>query len=231
MNSSDIKEELISEDNAPHNGDNVEHTAYVQPIQTAENTETNMTVDDTNIENSSTQGLIPENWLLQLYSLADDCRKKHSKLECAIYDLKSQLAVDDILAEVVATDVLNEIETVDPYLDVENKENDTQTNICFNLDELKLLNNNIKFAVFGFIRMNEKLLLNHNKHHYYIIPPLIIQLILYYYHYSQPKEYEPPLYSCKCSKHRDKKKQLSHTINTPKTSKLQFPNFNAADFL
>ena len=64
----------------------------------------------------SDKGLIPENWLLDLYGLADEVRKKHRKMESAVLDLKSQLNVPPILADVVARDVLDEIETVDPYL-------------------------------------------------------------------------------------------------------------------
>ena len=60
--------------------------------------------------------LIPEHWLLDLYGLADEVRKKHRRMESAVLDLKAQLDVPPILADVVARDVLDEIETVDPYL-------------------------------------------------------------------------------------------------------------------
>eukprot|EP01083_Nonionella_stella_P285217 970867_1 len=62
------------------------------------------------------QGLIPENWLLDLYGLADQVRKRHQNMDSAVLDLKSQLNVPPILADVIARDVLDEIETVDPYL-------------------------------------------------------------------------------------------------------------------
>merc|ERR1712176_1188708 len=70
-------------------------------------------------------GLIPENWLLDLYGLADEVRKRHKKMDSAVLDLKSQLNVPPILADVVARDVLDEIETVDPYLkQSDNNDND-----------------------------------------------------------------------------------------------------------
>eukprot|EP00485_Elphidium_margaritaceum_P005933 CAMPEP_0202695224 /NCGR_PEP_ID=MMETSP1385-20130828/8872_1 /ASSEMBLY_ACC=CAM_ASM_000861 /TAXON_ID=933848 /ORGANISM="Elphidium margaritaceum" /LENGTH=837 /DNA_ID=CAMNT_0049351211 /DNA_START=54 /DNA_END=2567 /DNA_ORIENTATION=+ len=65
----------------------------------------------------SDKGLIPDNWLLDLYGLADQVRKRHRKMDSAVIDLKSQLNVPPVLADVVARDVLDEIETVDPYLD------------------------------------------------------------------------------------------------------------------
>ena len=74
----------------------------------------------------SDKGLIPENWLLDLYGLADEVRKKHRRMSSAILDLKSQLNVPPILADVVARDVLDEIETVDPYL-LQNDNNITTT--------------------------------------------------------------------------------------------------------
>ena len=67
----------------------------------------------------SNQGLIPQNWLLELYGLADEVRKRHKKMDSAILDLKTQLNVPPILADVVARDVLEEMETVDPYLGVD----------------------------------------------------------------------------------------------------------------
>merc|ERR1712176_1441707 len=74
----------------------------------------------------SEQGLIPENWLLDLYGLADQVRKRHNRMESAVTDLKSQLNVPPILAEVVAKDVLDEIETVDPYLKQDYDANDSE---------------------------------------------------------------------------------------------------------
>merc|ERR1711920_582705 len=71
-----------------------------------------------------TKGLIPENWLLDLYGLADEVRKRHKKMDSAVLDLKSQLNVPPILADVVARDVLDEVETVDPYL--KNDDDDSQ---------------------------------------------------------------------------------------------------------
>jgi len=65
------------------------------------------------------QGLIPDNWLMDLYGLADQVRKRHGRMESAVADLKSKLNVPPILADVVARDVLDEIETVDPYLQPE----------------------------------------------------------------------------------------------------------------
>lgn len=62
-------------------------------------------------------GLIPENWLLDLYGLADEVRRRHQRMDSAVNDLKSHLNVPPVLADVVARDLLDEIETVDPYLD------------------------------------------------------------------------------------------------------------------
>ena len=58
----------------------------------------------------------PNNWLMDLYGLADEVRKRHRRMESAVEDLKKQLNVPPILADVVARDVLDELETVDPYL-------------------------------------------------------------------------------------------------------------------
>ncbi len=55
------------------------------------------------------QGIIPEDWLYDLYGLADSVRKKHNRMESAVADLKLQLNVPPVLAEVVAQDVLDEI--------------------------------------------------------------------------------------------------------------------------
>eukprot|EP01084_Bolivina_argentea_P130504 230371_1 len=74
-------------------------------------------------------GLIPQNWLLDLYGLSDTIRKKHSRMESAVQDLKSCLNVPPILADVVARDVVDEIECVDPYLESNNNNNnDTNDN-------------------------------------------------------------------------------------------------------
>ena len=62
------------------------------------------------------KGLIPETWMMELYGLADDVRKKHRRMESAVDDLKSRLNVPPILADVVATDVLAEMEAMDPQL-------------------------------------------------------------------------------------------------------------------
>eukprot|EP01084_Bolivina_argentea_P263700 446414_1 len=76
----------------------------------------------------SDQGLIPENWLLDLYGLADQVRKRHRQMDSAVLDLKSQLNVPPILADVVARDVLDEIETVDPYLKKDEEADEDEEN-------------------------------------------------------------------------------------------------------
>jgi len=77
----------------------------------------------------SDKGLIPENWLLDLYGLADTVRKRHKKMDSAVLDLKSQLNVPPILADVVARDVLDEIETVDPYLKINDSDDDDDEDV------------------------------------------------------------------------------------------------------
>lgn len=71
------------------------------------------------ISDIGSQGLIPDNWLMDLYGLADQVRKRHGRMESAVAELKGKLNVPPILADVVARDVLDEIETVDPYLQPE----------------------------------------------------------------------------------------------------------------
>ena len=65
----------------------------------------------------SAQGLIPENWLLDLYGLSDDVRKRHIHHRSDDVEwLTRSLYIPPVLADVVARDVLDEIEAIDPYL-------------------------------------------------------------------------------------------------------------------
>ena len=58
------------------------------------------------------QGLLPDNWLMDLYGLADRVRTLHGRMESTVANLKSKLNEPPILADVVARE---EIETVDSY--------------------------------------------------------------------------------------------------------------------
>src|SRR5690606_11848283 len=89
------------------------------------------------IQDISEKGIIPTEWLYNLYGLADNIRKNHKRMHSAIQDLKSKLDVPEPLAENVARDVLQEIENLDPFLQHEESLNNNYLN---NNDNI---NNNI----------------------------------------------------------------------------------------
>jgi len=68
------------------------------------------------IHDIADQGYIPDNYIEELYELADDVRKKHRRMESAVDDLKSKLNVPPILGEVVARDCLEQLEAFSPEL-------------------------------------------------------------------------------------------------------------------
>lgn len=108
------------------------------------------------------QGLIPEQWMVDLYGLADDVRKKHKRFESAVTDLKSQLNVPPILADVVATDVLTEMEMVDQQLD------HSGTGTIMDMTSRQLLESNMepKQQNMNMLAMNGNIAMNdHHRHH------------------------------------------------------------------
>ena len=109
--------------------------------------------------------IMPDNWLLDLYGLGDEIRKKHSIMNCAIQGFKYQLIFPPLLAEKVAYDVMHEIEQVDPYLIQEMKDldlvshKDEKISIPFSLEQLKKINVNSVKVNRGYIRNCQRELL------------------------------------------------------------------------
>eukprot|EP01084_Bolivina_argentea_P021399 39758_1 len=165
-----------------------------------------------------TDTIPPETWLHDLYELGDVTRKQHTILECAISDLKSQLNVPPILGDAVSRDVLDEIEEIDPYFNTL-----PEKQIYFNLEALKLIENNQTFTVFGFVRNHE---INNS---YCIIPQLIYWLTLHYFHWIRSKDF---IFPCECGrdiKYYNQSKEIDLNLDRI-ASQTENNNFDQIDW-
>eukprot|EP01084_Bolivina_argentea_P314083 544002_1 len=87
---------------------------YINPITTVM-TELNYKLDPNhrpNIADLETMGLIPEQWLRELYGFHYMHYPRGPRMVSAVVDLRSLLNVPPILADVVVRDVLDEIEAI-----------------------------------------------------------------------------------------------------------------------